>query len=74
MDATPLTLGQVFSGYAHQLTNGLASINCALARLYEFSLGGSAVGTGLNTHPDYAVLSAKKIAEITGLPFRSCSK
>ena len=71
MDATPLTLGQVFSGYAHQLTNGLASINCALARLYEIPLGGSAVGTGLNTHPDYAVLSAKKIAEITGLPFRT---
>lgn len=71
MDATPLTLGQVFSGYAHQLTNGLASINCALARLYEIPLGGSAVGTGLNTHPDYAVLSAKKITEITGLPFRT---
>lgn len=69
MDATPLTLGQVFSGWAHQLTNGLASINCALARLYEIPLGGTAVGTGLNAHPDYAVTAAKKIAEITKLPF-----
>lgn len=69
MDATPLTLGQVFSGWAHQLTNGLASINCALARLYEIPLGGTAVGTGLNAHPDYAVTVAGKIAEITKLPF-----
>lgn len=69
MDATPLTLGQVFSGWAHQLTNGLASINCALARLYEIPLGGTAVGTGLNAHPDYAVTVARKIAEITKLPF-----
>jgi fumarate hydratase class II len=71
MDATPLTLGQVFSGWAHQLTNGLASINCALARLYEIPLGGTAVGTGLNAHPDYAVNVAKKISEITGLPFKT---
>ncbi|MFH1197850.1 MAG: class II fumarate hydratase [bacterium] len=69
MDATPLTLGQEFSGYAHQLTNGLASINCALSRLYEIPLGGTAVGTGLNTHPDYAVKVAKKLSEITGLSF-----
>lgn len=71
MDATPLTLGQEFSGYAHQLTNGLSSINCALARLYEIPLGGTAVGTGLNTPPDYAFKSAQKIAEITGLPFKT---
>lgn len=71
MDATPLTLGQVFSGYAHQLTNGLASINCALARLYEIPLGGTAVGTGLNTPHDYDFKAAQKIAEITGLPFRT---
>lgn len=71
MDATPLTLGQVFSGWAHQLTNGLASINCALARLYEIPLGGTAVGTGLNAHPDYAVHVAKIISEITGLPFKT---
>jgi fumarate hydratase class II len=71
MDATPLTLGQVFSGYAHQLTNGLASINCALARLYEIPLGGTAVGTGLNTPLDYDFKAAQKIAEITGLPFKT---
>jgi fumarate hydratase, class II len=71
MDATPLTLGQVFSGYAHQLTNGLASIHCSLTRLYEIPLGGTAVGTGLNTHPDYAVNVAGKISKVTGLPFRT---
>ncbi|MDQ7817040.1 MAG: class II fumarate hydratase [Melioribacteraceae bacterium] len=71
MDATPLTLGQVFSGWAHQLTNGLASINCSMTRLYEIPLGGTAVGTGLNSHPDYAVHVAKKISEITGLPIKT---
>jgi fumarate hydratase, class II len=69
MDATPLTLGQEFSGYEQQLTNGLERINDALPRLYELALGGTAVGTGLNTHPDFAVKSAHKISEITGLPF-----
>ncbi len=69
MDATPLTLGQEFSGYTQQLTNGLERINASLPRLYELALGGTAVGTGLNTHPDFAVISAKKIAELTGLPF-----
>ncbi len=69
MDATPLTLGQEFSGYAQQLTNGLARINDALKRLYEIPLGGTAVGTGLNTHPDYAVKVAAKISEITGKSF-----
>ncbi|MGK9368000.1 class II fumarate hydratase [Melioribacter sp. Ez-97] len=71
MDATPLTLGQEFSGYAQQLTNGLARINDALNRLYEIPLGGTAVGTGLNTHPDYAVKAAQKISELTGKPFRT---
>jgi len=71
MDATPLTLGQEFSGYAQQLTNGLARINDALKRLYEIPLGGTAVGTGLNTHPDYAVKVAEKISEITGKPFKT---
>lgn len=71
MDATPLTLGQEFSGYAYQLTNGLASINCAIQRLYQIPLGGTAVGTGLNTHPDYAVNAAKKISEITGIEFKT---
>jgi fumarate hydratase class II len=69
MDAVPLTLGQEFSGYVQMLTNGLERIDAALPRLYELALGGTAVGTGLNTHPKFAELSAKKIAEITGLPF-----
>jgi fumarate hydratase class II len=69
MDATPLTLGQEFSGYVQQLTNGLARIDAALPRLSELALGGTAVGTGLNTHKDFAVLSAQKISEITGQKF-----
>ena len=58
MDATPLTLGQEFSGYVQQLTNGLERIDASLPRLYELALGGTAVGTGLNTHPDFAVIAA----------------
>lgn len=69
MDATPLTLGQEFSGYVQQLSNGLDRIHAALPRLYELALGGTAVGTGLNTHPEFAVKSAYKIAELTGFPF-----
>ncbi|WP_290663281.1 class II fumarate hydratase [Ignavibacterium sp.] len=69
MDAVPLTLGQEFSGYVQMLTNGLERFNAALPRLYELALGGTAVGTGLNTHPKFAELSAKNIAEITDLPF-----
>ena len=69
MDATPLTLGQEFSAYVQQLTNGLERIDAALPRLFEIALGGTAVGTGLNTHPEFAVKAAKNIAEITGLPF-----
>ncbi len=71
MDATPLTLGQEFSGYVMQLNNGIERIEIALPRLYELALGGTAVGTGLNTHPDFAVRSAEKIAELTGKPFKS---
>ncbi len=71
MDATPLTLGQEFSGYAQQLTNGLERINTSLPHLYELALGGTAVGTGLNTHPEFAVKAAAKIAELTGSPFVS---
>ncbi|MEW6194552.1 MAG: class II fumarate hydratase [Bacteroidota bacterium] len=71
MDATPLTLGQEFSGYAQQLTNGLARISDSLKRLYEIPIGGTAVGTGLNTHPDYAVKVAAKISEITGKKFQT---
>ena len=69
MDATPLTLGQEFSGYVQQLTNGLERIDASLPRLYELALGGTAVGTGLNTHPDFAVIAAKHIADLTGIPF-----
>ncbi len=71
MDAVPLTLGQEFSGYAHQLTMGLARIEGCLPRLYELALGGTAVGTGLNTHPEFAQKAAAAIADITGLPFVS---
>ncbi len=69
MDATPLTLGQEFSGYTAQLTLGLDRINDCLKRLYPLALGGTAVGTGLNTHPEFAERSAAKIAEITGKKF-----
>jgi fumarate hydratase class II len=69
MDATPLTLGQEFSGYVQQMSNTLERIDSCLPRLYELALGGTAVGTGLNAHPKFAVISAKYIAEITGLPF-----
>jgi fumarate hydratase class II len=71
MDATPLTLGQEFSGYTQQLTNDLARLEQALDGLYDLALGGTAVGTGLNTHPEFAEKSAEKIANLTGLPFRS---
>lgn len=71
MDAVPLTLGQEFGGYAHQLTNGLARIDGMLPRLFELALGGTAVGTGLNTHPEFAEKAAAKIAELTDLPFVS---
>jgi fumarate hydratase class II len=69
MDATPLTLGQEFSGYVSQLDHGLKAIKNTLAHLSELALGGTAVGTGLNTPAGYDVLVAKKIAEFTGLPF-----
>jgi fumarate hydratase class II len=71
MDATPLTLGQEFSGYVQKLTNGLARIDAALPRLSELALGGTAVGTGLNTHKDFAEMAADKISELTGLKFTS---
>lgn len=69
MDATPLTLGQEFSGYASQLGHGLNALKNTLAHLSELALGGTAVGTGLNTPKGYDVLVAKKIAEFTTLPF-----
>jgi fumarate hydratase class II len=69
MDAVPLTLGQEFSGYAQQIDKGIARITGCLPDLYELALGGTAVGTGLNTHPDFARQAAGAIAELTGLPF-----
>ena len=71
MDATPLTLGQEFSGYAQQLTNGIARIESTLPLLRELALGGTAVGTGLNTKKGYDQAVAAKIAELTGLPFET---
>jgi fumarate hydratase class II len=68
-DATPLTLGQEFSGYAAQLDQGLRHLESALPHLYELALGGTAVGTGLNAHPQFAVRVAGVIARLTGLPF-----
>ncbi len=69
MDATPLTLGQEFSGYVSQLDHGMKALKNTLEHLSELALGGTAVGTGLNTPNGYAVLVAEKIAEFTGLPF-----
>jgi len=69
MDATPLTLGQEFSGYVSQLDHGLKALKNTLAHLSELALGGTAVGTGLNTPKGYAMEVAKNIAELTGLPF-----
>ncbi len=69
MDATPLTLGQEFSGYVSQLDHGLKALRNTLDHLSELALGGTAVGTGLNTPKGYDVLVAKYIAEFTGLPF-----
>lgn len=71
MDAVPLTLGQEFSGYVQHLDNAIKSIKNSLPGIGELALGGSAVGTGLNTPPGYSQLVAEKISEITGLPFVS---
>ncbi|MCK4080946.1 MULTISPECIES: class II fumarate hydratase [Acinetobacter] len=68
-DATPLTLGQEFSGYVSQLDHGLKRLNQALEGLYELPLGGTAVGTGLNAHPQYAEKAATRLSQFTGLPF-----
>lgn len=69
MDATPITVGQELSGYVSQLDHGLRAINNTLAHLSELALGGTAVGTGINTPKGYAVNVAEKIAKLTGLPF-----
>jgi fumarate hydratase, class II len=71
MDATPLTLGQEFSGYASQLDHGLKAVKNTLTHLSELALGGTAVGTGINTPPGYAKNVAETIAELTGLPFKT---
>ncbi len=69
MDAVPLTLGQEFSGYAHQMKMAVERAQGMLPRLHEIALGGTAVGTGLNTHPEFAERSAAKISELTGIAF-----
>jgi fumarate hydratase class II len=70
-DAVPLTLGQEFSGYVAQLDADIEAIQCALPGLYQLAIGGTAVGTGLHTHVEFADITAKHISEITGLPFVS---
>jgi fumarate hydratase class II len=70
-DATPLTLGQEFSGYVAQLDQGIRHVESALPHLYELAQGGTAVGTGLNAHPQFAQKVAAEIAKLTGVPFVS---
>jgi fumarate hydratase class II len=70
-DAVPLTVGQEFGGWASLLDRDIKRLEQALDGLYDLAIGGTAVGTGLNTHPEFAECAAKKIAELTGLPFRS---
>ncbi|HXN93490.1 MAG TPA: class II fumarate hydratase [Candidatus Acidoferrales bacterium] len=70
-DATPLTLGQEFSGYVNLLDRDGGRVAVALDGLYDLAIGGTAVGTGLNAHPEFAERAARKISELTGLPFRS---
>jgi fumarate hydratase class II len=72
-DATPLTLGQEWSGYVGMLTDDLERIECALSGVYRLALGGTAVGTGINAAPDFGEAAAAEIAKLTGLPFVSAS-
>jgi fumarate hydratase, class II len=71
MDAVPMTVGQEFSGWVSLLTRDIERLKQVLPGLYELAIGGTAVGTGLNTHPEFAERAAQKIAELTGLPFKS---
>jgi fumarate hydratase class II len=71
MDAVPMTLGQEFSGYATQVARGIDRVQATLPHLLELAQGGTAVGTGLNTHKEFAVRVAAKLAELTGLPFQT---
>lgn len=68
-DAVPLTLGQEFSGYTRQIELGIERVNATLPRLYQLALGGTAVGTGLNTRVGFAEKCAKRISELTGNNF-----
>ena len=68
-DATPLTLGQEFGGYAHQVAKGIARVKMCLPDIYELAQGGTAVGTGLNAPKGYADAAAAELARLTGLPF-----
>ncbi|HEY1403330.1 MAG TPA: class II fumarate hydratase, partial [Pyrinomonadaceae bacterium] len=70
-DATPLTVGQEFSGWASLIERDIERLRLALPGLYDLAIGGTAVGTGLNAHPEFAARAAQKIAELTGLPFKS---
>src|SRR5881275_2477396 len=70
-DATPLTVGQEMSGWASLLERDVDRMKATLPGLYDLAIGGTAVGTGLNAHPEFAERAAKKIAELTGLPFKS---
>jgi fumarate hydratase, class II len=70
-DATPLTVGQEISGWSSLIERDLQRIGHAIDGLFDLAIGGTAVGTGLNTHPEFAQRTAKKIAELTKLPFRS---
>ncbi|MGH9705606.1 MAG: class II fumarate hydratase [Candidatus Acidiferrales bacterium] len=71
MDATPLTVGQEFSGWVSLLDRDVARLKEILSGLFDLAIGGTAVGTGLNAHPEFAARAAKKVSELTGLPFRS---
>jgi len=70
-DATPLTVGQEFGGWANLVERDIERLNLALSDLFDLAIGGTAVGTGLNSHPEFAERTAAKIAELTGLPFKS---
>src|SRR6202790_5443904 len=71
MDATPLTVGQEMGGWVSQLDRDVERLQMVLPGLYDLAIGGTAVGTGLNAHPEFAERAARKISELTGLPFRS---
>ena len=74
MDATPLTVGQEISGWVSLLDRDVERLGMVLPGLYDLAIGGTAVGTGLNAHPEFAERAARKIAELTGLPFQVASE